>query len=140
METMKKQWGKPLTGVQEFVPQEFIAGCYHVRCITDSSNRVYEYVYFDTNNNGILDTGDQLIYRNLNGFRGCNVMHTGVQSESELALNAFVSNHSSSNQNASDCRTTRVYYWNQHTTNYGDVHVCYDPTSAEYIADRPNAS
>ena len=28
METMKKEWGKPLTGVQEFVPQEFIAACH----------------------------------------------------------------------------------------------------------------
>ncbi|MBQ9884296.1 MAG: hypothetical protein IJM43_07585 [Bacteroidaceae bacterium] len=27
METMKKQWGKALVGVQEFVPQEFIAAC-----------------------------------------------------------------------------------------------------------------
>ena len=27
METMKRKWGKPVTEVQQFVPQEFVAGC-----------------------------------------------------------------------------------------------------------------
>ena len=53
METMKKEWGKPLTSVQEFVPQEFIAACapdemyriYHFECTSTNG----PYVYIETN-------------------------------------------------------------------------------------------
>ena len=137
----KKIYEKPVMQVEVFIPNEYIAGCYHVHCKTDEDNGVYRYVYLDSNGDGILNTGDELIYSTpMGGFRGCNVVHTGVQSDGELTLNAFVSTHTIRNQGAWNCTTTRVYYWDQHTTEFGDVHVCYDPTSADYIADRPNAS
>ncbi|MBR1719881.1 MAG: hypothetical protein IJ726_05620 [Phocaeicola sp.] len=141
MRLEKKDWISPRTGFQEFTPQEFIAGCYHVHCKTDASNGNYRYVYLDSNGDGILNDGDGLIYSAAPGsFVGCNVVHTGVQSDGDLALNAFVSTHTIRNQSAYNCHTTRVYYWNQQTAQYGNVHMCYDPTSADYIAERPNAS
>ena len=34
METMKRKWGKPVTSVQQFTPQEYVAGC------EDSTGRI----------------------------------------------------------------------------------------------------
>lgn len=60
METMKKEWGKPLTGIQEFAPQEFIAAC-----APDKFERVYKfwcnfdagsYVWLETNGQAGLQT------------------------------------------------------------------------------------
>jgi hypothetical protein len=66
METMKKEWGKPLTSVQEFVPQEFIAACaadedyvtYEFWC--DAGRGEYK-VWLDSNTNDQYDGGDQSI-------------------------------------------------------------------------------
>ena len=64
METMKKQWGKALVGVQEFAPQEYIAACdpdatfvtYEFWC--DASLSSYgHHVYFD-DGDGVFDNGD----------------------------------------------------------------------------------
>ncbi|MBO7552853.1 MAG: hypothetical protein J6T82_02335 [Bacteroidaceae bacterium] len=71
METMKKEWGKPLTGVQEFAPQEFIAACdntgatqtYYFMCDGGISNQHYD-VILDTNKN---HTNDGYWVRNWNG-------------------------------------------------------------------------
>lgn len=129
MRLEKKDWISPRTNYQEFTPQEFIAGCYHVRCKTDAENGYYNYLYLDSNHNQRLDTEDERVY--IGTFKGCNIVHTGVQSDTDLVLNGFVS---------TGAYTNMVYVWKQHTTQYGDWHVCYDPTSAEYIAERPNAS
>ncbi|MBQ6037500.1 MAG: hypothetical protein IJL37_02380 [Bacteroidaceae bacterium] len=56
METMKKQWGKPLTNVQEFVPSEFCAPCgdgttevtYYFMCDGGWGNTHYN-VWLDNN-------------------------------------------------------------------------------------------
>ena len=63
METMKKQWGKALVGVQEFVPQEYIAAC-----AADEYYRVYKfwcdfeagnYVWLETNGTpGLQSSGN----------------------------------------------------------------------------------
>lgn len=136
---MKKNYEKPVMQVEVFIPNDYIAGCYHVHCKTDAQNGNYRYLYLDSNNNQTLDTSDELVYSTPYGsFRGCNIVHTGVQSEGDLALNAFVTTQPARYQDGA--YTTRVYAWRQHTTQYGDWHVCYDPTSAEYISDRPNAS
>lgn len=136
---MKKEWISPRTNYQEFTPQEFIAGCYHVHCKTDASNGNYRFLYLDSNHNQRLDTEDELVYSTPYGsFKGCNIVHTGVQSDTDLVLNGFVSTQPARYQDGA--YTTMVYAWEQHTTQYGDWHVCYDPTSAEYIAERPNAS
>ena len=63
METMKKEWGKPLTSVQEFVPQEFIAACapdemyriYHFECYSTKGR----YVWIETNGtSGLQSSGN----------------------------------------------------------------------------------
>ena len=50
MRLEKKDWISPRTNYQEFVPQDFIAACYHVDCKTDARNGWYLYVYLDSNN------------------------------------------------------------------------------------------
>jgi len=78
METMKKQWGKPLTSVQEFVPQEFIAACdpddryvkYEFWC--DAGGGTTWNVYYDTNKNQQYDEGIDQYYTN---FYACREEH-----------------------------------------------------------------
>lgn len=85
METMKKEWGKPLTSVQEFVPSEFCAPCgdgttevtYYFVCdgaVTGYSN--YK-VYLDSNNNGQWDQySDTNLTQGWSTYHPCNEPHT----------------------------------------------------------------
>ena len=140
MRLEKKDWISPRTNYQEFVPQDFIAACYHVDCKTDARNGWYLYVYLDSNNNGELDRNDQLVHYTATRFRGCGVKHTGVISDVDLQYNGFVSILPAGTTTWAQ-QITRVYVWNQHTLEYGDVHVCYNPTDAERQDEsRPNAS
>ena len=122
------------------MPQDFIAACYHVDCKTDARNGWYLYVYLDSNNNGELDRNDQLVHYTATRFRGCGVKHTGVISDVDLQYNGFVSTLEAGSTYWTQ-QITRVYVWDQHTQEYGDVHVCYNPTAAERQDEsRPNAS
>ncbi len=81
METMKKQWGKPLTDVQEFVPQEFIAACdpddeyvkYEFWC--DAGGGSSYNVYYDTDKDGELSDYEE---RNqyIGNFHACRRSHS----------------------------------------------------------------
>lgn len=61
---MKRRWGKPITQVQRFVPEEYCDGCFKI--ITDAPNwrktygwsQSYSYQYIDMNGNGIYDSGE----------------------------------------------------------------------------------
>ena len=63
METMKKQWGKALVGIQEFVPSEYCVPCgdgatevtYYFMCDGGFATGHYD-VWKDVNKNGIFDT------------------------------------------------------------------------------------
>ena len=136
----RKEYSKPFMFVERFIPNDFVAACYHVDCKTDARNGYYLYVYLDSNNNGELDRDDELVHYTGTRFRGCGVTHTGVISDVDLQFNGFVSTLDKNNTSWMQ-QVTRVYVWDQHTTQYGDIHVCYNPTAAErQDASRPNAS
>ena len=53
MRLEKKDWISPRTGFQEFVPQEFIAGCWIVHCNVRTGHG-----WVDSDNNNRPDTGE----------------------------------------------------------------------------------
>lgn len=135
----KKVYGKPLMFAEEFIPQEYIAACYHVDCKTDADNGVYRFIYLDTNNNGRLDRSDEQVYAAwFGGFTGCGEKHTGVLSDTELHINGFVSTLTARNyEQGYEGYVTPVYAWWSNT----GWHVCYNPMAAERQDEsRPNAS
>ncbi len=132
----KRIYRMPIMALERFVPNEYIAACYHVECKTDAANDTYHYIYLDTNGNGYLDRNDTQVYHS--SFHGCGIKHHSVISESGLKLNGFVSTEDKYTSWGN--KITSVYVWEQETVDHGNIHVCYNPTSADYIADRPNAS
>ena len=78
----RKVWRRPLTKVQKFEANEYVAACYHGVC--DISG----YVFNDTNGNGQYDPGaDRYNYYNT----ACNHDYWIEGQEAELpAKNAFV--------------------------------------------------
>lgn len=140
----KKNYLRPVMQVEQFIPNDYVAACYHVDCKTDAQNGWYRYVYLDSNNNHKLDSGDTLVYTAGYGgnFRGCGVEHKGVISDTDLELNGFVSTITArAYEVGAEGYITPVYVWNQATQQYGNIHVCFNPQDAErQDASRPNAS
>ena len=140
----KKNYEKPFMQVEQFIPNDYVAACYHVDCKTDAENGSYRYIYLDSNNNGHLDRNDQQVYTAGYGgsFTGCGVEHKGVISDTDLKLNGFVSTITArAYELGAEGYVTPVYVWNQATQQYGNIHVCYNPADAErQDASRPNAS
>lgn len=93
METMKKQWGKPLTGVQEFMPQEFIAACdpdedfvkYEFWC--NAGNGTTFNVYYDIDKDGVFDSEDESAY--IGNFYACRESHSVTVHKGENVDNIF---------------------------------------------------
>ena len=56
-EVLKKKWGKPITNVQQFVPQEFVAACYRPNGFIVSG-----YLYKDKNGNTYKNPGEEISY------------------------------------------------------------------------------
>ena len=139
----KKNYEKPFMQVEQFIPNDYVAACYHVDCKTDAENGTYRYIYLDSNGNGELDSNDRQVYSaGMGGFTGCGVEHTGVISDTDLELNGFVSTVTARNwERYHDGYVTPVYVWNQATQQYGNIHVCFNPADAErQDTSRPNAS
>ena len=78
----RKVWRRPLTKVQKFEANEYVAACYHGVC------NISGYVFNDTNGNGAYDPGaDRYNYYNT----ACNHDYWIEGQEAELpAKNAFV--------------------------------------------------
>lgn len=98
METMKKEWGKPLTSVQEFVPQEFIAACgdgiteYHYFFMCDAGQGNEYKVWLDNGDGVFQQSRDTQLTQNYNPFTGqqatvyspCNEKHDVTVTEDQL--------------------------------------------------------
>lgn len=78
----RKVWRRPLTKVQKFEANEYVAACYHGVC------NISGYVFNDTNGNGQYDPGaDRYNYYNT----ACNHDYWIEGQEAELpSQNAFV--------------------------------------------------
>ena len=57
-----KAYVKPMMDSEVFVANEYVAACYRIKCTTPNRNDTFYYLYDDTNNNGVWDSGDSLLY------------------------------------------------------------------------------
>lgn len=130
---MRKTWEEPRIIVQEFVANEYVAACYKIKCTTPNDNAWYNYIYADTNANGIWDSGDEKLYAR--SFRGCNQWHKGVIRDNAPTANGFVTK--GTNPNKSEFAS--VFYWYENLGGwYADIHVM-TPGKENYETN-PNAS
>lgn len=134
---MKKKWEEPRIEVQKFIPNEYVAACYKIKCTTPKNNSTYHYLYEDTNSNGMYDADDRLVYSNeWGGFHGCNKWHKGIIQDDAPIANGFVVNKGWGGQ-VTDSQP--VFWWEE---NLGkdtvDYHVM-TPGSENYETN-PNAS
>lgn len=132
---MKKTWEEPKIMVQKFIPNEYVAACYRIKCTTPNGNESYKNIYADSNNNGVWDSDDERIYRNEWGFKGCNQWHKGVILDVAPKANGFVTKGKNPSRDASKA----VFYWYENLGHqYEDIHVM-TPGDENYESN-PNAS
>lgn len=128
---MKKRWEDPRIMLEQFVPNEYVAACYTIRCTTPNRNSYYKQLFDDTNENGIYDAEDRLIYqaKTPRGFNGCNKWHKGVIRDSAPTANGFVVKNGTAEP---------VFWWSEKLGSSSDYHVMV-PGAENYETD-PNAS
>ena len=75
MNETKRTWVRPQANVQTFQMNDYVSACYEVTCITPRNNAEFKEIYSDSNGDGQLDWGDELLYSSdlLGGFHGDNV-------------------------------------------------------------------
>lgn len=118
---MKKRWGKPITQVQRFVPQEFAALCqepkYKLYAITDISNR--SNIRLDWGGDGYLDGDDQ------NWYATRNIQYSAFTTEqlSTMMITANMWLKGTGNE---------VNYGNNKTKYDGSTGVTYTPYKPPY--------
>ncbi|HJD40948.1 MAG TPA: hypothetical protein H9913_13105 [Candidatus Blautia stercoripullorum] len=131
----RKVWEKPVTVVQKFVPNEYVAACYKIKCTTPQHNATFYYLYDDSNHNGTWDDGDRLLYSNgWGGFSGCNRWHKGVIRDNPPEENGFVTR----GRNPKWDKAYSVFWWNERLGADSDYHVM-TPGNENYESN-PNAS
>ena len=132
---MKQVWEKPRIEVQKFIPNEYVAACYKIKCTTPNGNSTYYYLYDDTNGNDVWDNNDQLIYSPWFGFKGCGNWHSGVIRDEAPTANGFVTTGSYPGLYNADA----VFWWKESFHDgSADYHVM-TPGNENYETN-PNAS
>ncbi len=133
-----KNYVKPMMESEVFAANEYIAACYRIRCTTPNGNASYNYIYADSNDNGVWDRGDQRIYSSaFVGFRGCNQWHEGVILDEPPTANGFVT--TGTNPDGWFVQSEPVFYWYEDLGHqYEDIHVM-TPGDENYESN-PNAS
>ena len=131
----RKVWRRPLTRVQQFEANEYVAACYRIKCTTPQRNSTFYYLYDDSNDNGRWDSGDRLLYSNRwGGFSGCNRWHSGVIQDNPPEENGFVTRGTNPNWD----KAYAVFWWNERLGADSDYHVM-TPGNENYESN-PNAS
>lgn len=125
---------KPMMDSEVFVANEYVAACYKIKCTTPNRNDTFYYLYDDTNDNGVWDSGDSLLYSVWFGFSGCNRWHNGVIQDNPPKENGFVTRGTNSNKD----KAYSVYWWNERLGSDSDYHVM-TPGNENYETN-PNAS
>lgn len=97
---MKKQYEHPMVVVEGFVPNEYIAACYNIKC-----NVPYGYGYLDNNRNGEYDRGDTKLATG----EGCGTYHTASGLPETLTANAMWHTNNSRRDDVP------VFWWRQNT-------------------------
>ena len=133
---MKKKWVEPEILVQQFVANEYVAACYKIRCTTPNGNDWFNYLFEDTNKNGVWDEYDKLLYHPKNGgkFQGCNEWHKGVIQDKVPEVNGFVTQERHPGQD----KGCAVLWWIEDLEADSDYHVM--TPGNENFETNPNAS
>lgn len=132
---MKKKWENPRVMIQGFVPNEYVAACYKIKCTTPQNNGTFYYLYDDSNGNKKWDKDDELLYsRRLGGFQGCNKWHKGVIQDNPPTENGFVTRGNDPRRD----KAYAVYWWRESLGASSDYHVM-TPGNENYESN-PNAS
>ena len=153
METMKKEWGKPLTGVQEFMPSEFCAPCgdgttmvtYEFWCNAGTGSY---YVWEETNGTTGLQTSGynhDKCWAGPSGTWGsyhpCNATHSVTVPKGTSIDDIFPYGYISKHSDGSD--KTAVRLWldrkpNPVTGNATDIHCTTKLNTSEYTPHNPS--
>ena len=130
-----KAYVKPMMDSEVFVANEYVAACYRIKCTTPNRNATFYCLYDDTNNNGVWDSGDSLLYSNgWWGFSGCNRWHNGVIQDNPPEENGFVTRGTNPKKDGA----YPVYWWSERLGSDSDYHVM-TPGKENYETN-PNAS
>ncbi len=153
METMKKQWGKPLTNVQQFVPQEFIAACdpdeeyvtYQFWCDAAISGWFGDYthhVYFD-NGDGVFNSRtDRSALPSGWHYDPCGEAHDVTVRKGESIDNVFpkgwlVPLNGITGAELTD-RARAIRIWQPNPTDYENTHCTFQLTENEFSIKNPS--
>ena len=129
-----KDYVRPMMESEDFAANEYIAACYRIRCTTPQGNSAFNYLYDDSNDNGIWDSEDKLLYRRWLGFSGCNRWHDGVSQDNPPEENGFVTRGTNPDRNTA----YPVFWWRENLGADSDYHVM-TPGNENYETN-PNAS
>lgn len=128
----RKVWRRPLTEVQKFEANEYVAACYHGVC------NISGYVFNDTNGNGQYDPGvDRYNYYNT----ACDHDYWIEGQDAELPKqNAFVFSERKENNNG-----TPLWPWDDYYVGVGDPVSAWNfdrehTTTQMDLEERPNHS
>lgn len=129
-----KTYIKPIMESELFAANQYISACYRIRCTTPNRNDTFYYLYDDSNDNGVWDSKDKILYSNRWGFSGCNRWHSGVIQDNPPEENGFVTRGTNPDRNSSYA----VFWWNERLGADSDYHVM-TPGKENYESN-PNAS
>lgn len=152
METMKKQWGKPLTSAQEFTPQEYVAVCppsdvwvtYEFWCDASISSYFGDYalhVYFDDGDE-VFDSGDTSALPRGWTYSPCGKTHDVTVRRGESIDNVFPKgwivplNGITGEEMTSRAKAVRIYQ--PKPVNYTDTHCTFQLHESEFIEKNPS--
>ena len=136
---MKKRYERPLASVEVFRANEYVAACYKIKCTTPNNNARFNYLYEDTNKDGVWDKNqDKLIYNNGGTFWGCNNWHNGVIKSEAPSINGFVVKETWQGLKRK-YQSYPVFYWKEHFGN-GTVDYHVMTPGRENYETNPNAS
>ena len=133
---MKKVYESPKFVAEAFMANEYVAACYKIKCTTPNNNATYYYLYNDTNENGKLDSEDELLYSRSYGFYGCNKSHPGVIRDEAPTANGFVAKRKYGSKDGAN--ESAVFWWNEDLGSAADYHVM--TPGRENYETNPNAS
>ncbi len=138
---MKKRWEDPKILLEQFVPNEYVAACYKIKCTTPNNNSSYEKLYNDADGDGQFNSEkDKLVY-GPSSFHGCNNWHKGVIRDSAPIANGFVVREDSKHWwgGGTVVKAESVFWWKESFRDGSvDYHVMVP--GAENYETNPNAS
>lgn len=127
----KRVWVRPVTMMQNFAPNEYVAACWKINCNVPTGIGFY-----DTNNNGRYDWSDTKICWS-NPRVGCGVWHKGVAGVPDDGPKANAMWQPTNGWGNPKDEAYAVYYWSD---GRGDSHKHFSKVEDAQWETNPNAS